>query len=89
MGQLHEPARGRANLRIVGHAMVEGILLEGNRPHASGVQVRVNGDTHCPRARREVILCAGAIHSPALLQRSGIGPSALLQGLLQRNDTSL
>jgi 5-(hydroxymethyl)furfural/furfural oxidase len=73
-----EPARGRANLRIVGHALVEGVAMEGNRPHASGVRVRIDGRTHAPRAQREVILCAGAIHSPAILQRSGIGPAALL-----------
>ena len=78
-----EPARGRANLDIVGEAMVDAVRLEGNRPHASGVGVRVGGDgaLHVPRARRAVILCAGAIHSPAILQRSGIGPAALLSGL--------
>ncbi len=76
-----EPARGRANLHIVGDALVEGVTLEGNRPHASGVRVRAGGAIHAPRARGEVILCAGAIHSPAILQRSGIGPAALLQGL--------
>ena len=76
-----EPARGRANLHIVGNALVEAVQLEGNRPHASGVRVRIDGQAHAPRATREVILCAGAIHSPALLQRSGIGPAALLRGL--------
>ena len=76
-----EPVRHRPNLRIVGDALVEGVTMEGNRPHASGVRVRVAGQSHAPRARREVILCAGAIHSPAILQRSGIGPAALLQGL--------
>lgn len=76
-----EPVRSRPNLRIVGHALVEGVMLEGNRPHASGVRVRVGGQYYTPRAQREVILCAGAIHSPALLQRSGIGPAALLEGL--------
>ncbi len=76
-----EPARGRANLHVVGDALVEAVQLEGNRPHASGVRVRVDGHVHAPRAAREVILCAGAIHSPALLQRSGIGPAALLRGL--------
>ena len=76
-----EPARGRGNLHIVGDALVEAVQLEGNRPHASGVRVRVGGVASTPRALREVILCAGAIHSPALLQRSGIGPAALLQGL--------
>lgn len=76
-----EPARGRANLHIVGDALVEAVQMEGNRPHASGVRVRVGGQVHAPRAAREVILCAGAIHSPALLQRSGVGPAALLQSL--------
>ncbi len=76
-----EPARGRGNLHIVGDALVEAVQLEGNRPHASGVRVRAGGQVHAPRATREVILCAGAIHSPALLQRSGIGPAALLHGL--------
>lgn len=45
-----EPARGRANLRIVGHALVESIAFEGNRPHASGVRVRIDGQRHSPRA---------------------------------------
>ncbi len=76
-----EPVRSRGNLTIVGHALVEGIEIEGNRPHASGVRVRIGGQSYTPRARREVILCAGAIHSPAILQRSGIGPAALLEGL--------
>ena len=76
-----EPARGRANLHIVGHALVECVVLEGNRPHASGVRVVVGGQVHTPRAQREVILCAGAIHSPAILQRSGIGPAVLLERL--------
>ena len=76
-----EPVRDRANLTIVGHALVDGIMLEGNRPHASGVRVRIGGQVHTPRAQQQVILCAGAIHSPAILQRSGIGPAALLQSL--------
>ncbi len=76
-----EPARGRANLDIVGGALVDGLTMEGNRPHATGVRVSAGGKVHTPRATREVILCAGAIHSPAILQRSGIGPAALLGGL--------
>jgi 5-(hydroxymethyl)furfural/furfural oxidase len=76
-----EPARSRANLQIVGHALVDAILFEGNRLHASGVRVRIGGQSHTTRARHEVILCAGAIHSPAILQRSGIGPAALLEKL--------
>ena len=76
-----EPARGRGNLHIVGDALVQALTMEGNRPHASGVRVLAGGQIHAPRATREVILCAGAIHSPAILQRSGIGPAALLQSL--------
>ena len=76
-----EAARGRANLAIVGNALVDTLTFEGNRPHASGVAVSVAGERRTVRARREVLICAGAIHSPAILQRSGIGPAALLKRL--------
>jgi len=76
-----EPARGRANLQIVGNALVSAFQFEGNRAHVSGVHVQVGGRTFTPRATREVILSAGAIHSPAILQRSGIGPAAFLRSL--------
>jgi choline dehydrogenase len=76
-----EAARGRANLTIVGNAVVDTLTFEGNRPHANGVLVHVGGGAKSVRARREVILSAGAIHSPAILQRSGIGPRGLLEGL--------
>jgi 5-(hydroxymethyl)furfural/furfural oxidase len=76
-----EPARGRANLQIVGNAVVSKFQFEGNRPHVSGVHVQVDGQGFTPRATREVILSAGAIHSPAVLQRSGIGSARLLKSL--------
>jgi choline dehydrogenase len=76
-----EPARGRANLTIVGNALVSKFTFEGNRPHVSGVQVEIDGREFTPRAVREVILSAGAIHSPAILQRSGIGPAAWLKAV--------
>ena len=76
-----EPARGRSNLTIVGNALVSKFQFEGNRPHVSGVHVDVGGQSFAPRATREVILSAGAIHSPAILQRSGIGPAAWLKSL--------
>jgi len=76
-----EAVRDRANLTIVGNAVVDTLTFEGNRPHANGVQVQVGGERRSVRARREVILSAGAIHSPAILQRSGIGPRSLLAGL--------
>ena len=73
-----EPARGRPNLTIIGEANVERVLLEGRR--ATGVLA------HLPEGATEfrasvVILSAGAIHSPTILQRSGIGPGALLRRL--------
>lgn len=76
-----EPARDRANLTIVGNALVDTLSVEGNRPHVTGVSVLVDGERHAVRASREVILSAGAIHSPAVLQRSGIGPAAHLKAL--------
>ena len=76
-----EPARERANLTVVGNALVSRLEVEGNRPHVAGVRVEIGGESFAPRATGDVILCAGAIHSPAILQRSGIGPAALLGGL--------
>lgn len=76
-----EPARGRPNLTIVGNAIVDSLTFEGNRAHANGVRVTVGGESRGVRARRELLLCAGAIHSPAVLQRSGIGPRAWLDAL--------
>ena len=76
-----EPARSRPNLTVVANALVSHVTLEGNRPHASGVTVRIGEETVMARASREVILSAGAIHSPAILQRSGIGPAEWLTRL--------
>jgi 5-(hydroxymethyl)furfural/furfural oxidase len=66
-----EPARGRSNLRVLGGATVEHVVVEAGR--AAGVRVRVGDDSIDVRAEG-VVLCAGAIHSPAILLRSGIGP---------------
>ena len=50
-----EPARGRANLAIVGNAVVDTLTFEGNRAHANGVTVRIGGEVQTldisPRAR--------------------------------------
>lgn len=73
-----EPARGRANLTIRGGALVDRILFEGSR--ATGVRVRFDAGWE-EIAAREIVLCAGAIHSPTILMRSGIGPAAALQAL--------
>ncbi|SLN66340.1 GMC family oxidoreductase [Oceanibacterium hippocampi] len=71
------PARRRGNLRVVTRATVEQVTFDGRR--ATGLRFRTGGDVLDVRAGREVILCAGAINSPKLLQLSGIGPPALLR----------
>lgn len=73
------PALRRTNLRLEQHALVQRVLLEGRR--AVGVVFEQGGQLFTARARREVILSAGAINSPQLLQLSGVGPGALLQRL--------
>jgi choline dehydrogenase len=72
-----DPARGRANLRVEPEAQVLRILIEQGR--ACGVEFERGGVRQVLRARREVILCAGAFHSPQLLMLSGIGPGEQLR----------
>jgi choline dehydrogenase len=67
------PARVRANLQVRGNALVDRVVLDGPR----AAVVLLAGGGVC-RARRGVILCAGALATPAILMRSGIGdPEAL------------
>lgn len=68
------PARRRPNLQIVTGAEVERILFDGKR--AVGVEALVGAERHSFRTAGEVIVCAGAIGSPGLLMRSGIGDPA-------------
>jgi len=68
--------RRRPNLHIETGARAERLLLEGRG--AAGVSFMQRGARREARARREVILCAGSLHDPQLLQLSGIGPAALL-----------
>ena len=71
------PIRSRANLEVITGAVVERIDFEGTR--AIGVTYRQNGGDHSVRARREVVISAGTMGTPALLMRSGIGPAEHLQ----------
>ncbi len=71
------PVRHRKNLTVLTHAQVQRVLLEQGR--ATGVALMHGGSVQQIRARREVILCAGAYHSPQLLMLSGIGPADELQ----------
>lgn len=71
------PVRGRPNLDLITHAEVETILFENGR--ATGVSYRRGDALQTLSARREVIVSAGAVGSPALLMRSGIGPGEMLR----------
>ena len=73
------PAMGRKNLTVETNAFVSRILLEGKR--ATGVAYVKNGVAQEAHAGREVVLAAGAVNSPQLLQLSGIGPAAVLKDL--------
>jgi choline dehydrogenase len=73
-----EPARDRPNLEIRGDALVDRVEFDGRR--AVGARVRLGGEWQTVSAG-EVILSAGAIHSPAILQRSGIGQAEHLRTL--------
>ena len=71
-----QPARRRPNLRVITHAHVTTITLSGNR--ATGITYRQHGKSHELLAGREVILSAGAIQSPQILELSGIGDPSIL-----------
>lgn len=76
------PVRNRSNLVIWTEAQVDKLLIEpsptgGQR--CTGLALRRQGQALTVRAECEVILCAGAVGSPQLLQLSGIGPAALLK----------
>jgi choline dehydrogenase-like flavoprotein len=71
-----KPVLGRANLRLETGVLVEKIVFEGRR--AVGVRFRQNGEVVEARARGEVVLAAGAIGSPQILQLSGVGPAEWL-----------
>jgi len=80
------PAMSRPNLTVITHAMTRRILLDGKR--AVGVEYDEGGQTHKVYCNREVLVASGPIGSPHLLQRSGIGPEAVLKkaGIKVRHD---
>jgi choline dehydrogenase-like flavoprotein len=74
-----KPALGRRNLKLFTGALVEQILFDGR--NATGIRMRAHGTETVLTARREVILSAGAVATPALLERSGLGDGSRLQAL--------
>lgn len=73
------PAMKRSNLTVITRAHTNRILFEGAR--ATGVEYQKKGVVHQVKANKEVILSAGAIGSPQILQLSGVGPKDLLDKL--------
>ncbi|MDB2670438.1 choline dehydrogenase [Candidatus Pseudothioglobus singularis] len=71
-----KPAKNRSNLKILTNVLVQKVILENKI--ATGVEYSINGNIKALKANREVILCAGSIGSPQLLQLSGIGPKKVL-----------
>jgi choline dehydrogenase len=69
-------AMKRPNLKVISGAHITQVLMQDQR--AQGVAWVKDGNAHQLHANNEVVLCAGAIQSPQILQLSGIGPSALL-----------
>ncbi|RFC65779.1 MULTISPECIES: GMC family oxidoreductase [Mesorhizobium] len=70
------PAMGRQNLRVITHATVERLKLEGGA--VTSVELIVNGKPAIAHVDGELVLSAGAIGTPQILQLSGIGPGDLL-----------
>ncbi len=73
------PVRSRGNLRIQTGALTQSLLLEGTR--CNGVRYAVGSDIREARAMREVVVSAGAVNSPQLLELSGIGQPDRLRNL--------
>ncbi len=77
-----DPVKGRANLTVLTEAHVTGLnwtTTADGQPKVSGVQAHTRQGAHSWSAKNQVILCAGAIASPQLLQLQGVGPAALLR----------
>lgn len=72
-----KPARKRPNLTVVCKALVSRIVFTGKR--AVGVEYEHQNKAHLAHATKEIIVSAGAVNSPKLLQLSGVGPSHVLQ----------
>lgn len=71
-----QPNLGRSNLKVLCDAQVSKILLEGNV--AKGVEFTHAGSTYSVPVRREVLVCGGVVHSPQILELSGIGDPEIL-----------
>lgn len=77
-----ERVKTMSNLEVLTNVLVDKVLFANqSRPRASGIKFIYNGQEHTVSASKEVILCGGALGTPAILERSGIGNTKLLQSL--------
>jgi choline dehydrogenase len=76
-----DPIRNRANLTIISSSLVDKVNFEGRRAVSVSVISASGQPTETITATCEIILAGGAMASPGILQRSGIGPGELLRGL--------
>ncbi|WP_338882996.1 choline dehydrogenase [Xenorhabdus sp. TH1] len=76
-----DQARSRANLTIMTHALTDTLVFEGKTAVGVNFYQGHSSTLTQAKARKEVLLCAGAIASPQILQRSGIGPEEVLNEL--------
>jgi choline dehydrogenase-like flavoprotein len=74
-----KPVRSRANLKVVTGALADRLVIEEGR--VAGIAYRLGTEQRIARASGEVLLAAGSIGSPAILERSGIGDAARLADL--------
>jgi len=80
----YDPVKNRANLQLLIGQRVNEILFNKETKQATGIIMQernAQGDSGKAtlRARKEIILTAGSLHSPQILQRSGVGPAPLLK----------
>ncbi len=73
-----KPALKRSNVELIKRAHVTGLTYEEGR--VTGLTYQRRGQIHQVRARREVILSAGAVNTPQIMQLAGFGPGEMLQG---------
>ncbi len=77
----YRPSSGRKNLHLLTGAFVQEVVLEkeGQEWVAKGVRFTHDGEEHTVRTEGEVVICAGSVQSPQLLELSGIGNPKILE----------
>ncbi|NMF47807.1 choline dehydrogenase [Pseudoalteromonas arctica] len=72
-----DPVKSRSNLTVITGALAQRVILDGKK--ATGIEYKVNGDVKTAHAAKDVVLSAGPIGSPHILQLSGIGDTQALE----------